>query len=539
VTRKRRFWIIGTLAAVLALAALVAAWSFHRRPHGIDEIPAALVPANWPQLRLTKGHEEHVGKQGIACKDCHDYEKEGFKDPGIAPCARCHEKETALTHPSNVAVPMNCRTCHVFAPDKVAPACISCHVSAQGVAAGMGEGHVIAITTHATTDCAVCHSPHRSPSGVNAACTSCHEERAPSHAAHAGSAGCADCHAPHTPAAAAKVICASCHAKPAGPRPAGHDSCLTCHTPHAFTASLNVCVDCHGAKPTLMAAAVPAHAVCTSCHAPHDPGAAASSCTGCHASVEVKHGAKTACVTCHEAHGTHTTVIASTCTSCHAKVATSDTGAHAGGIACTSCHKTHDFDPPGSKRDKLALCASCHAPEAALTARNPGHADCASCHGPSAHNPIAAPTCGSCHAVERATAPPGHQECVKCHQPHSGEHLASATCASCHEDKTKGPHANVQGGCATCHRPHGPKGPATPPACSTCHVFGKLPALHTAPGHQVCAGCHSAHGPPPAPTARPARSPATQIGRSINRRRISARAATSFAAEVRRIRPRR
>jgi hypothetical protein len=510
VTTKRRALIALAIAfACLLVAAGLGVKHFLAKEPGPPPEAPVIVPARWAELRTSPGHMGHVGKQGIECKSCHDYEKEGFKNPGIAPCARCHATETTVAHHGSATLPTDCLTCHVFAPDQKAPTCISCHAAGPGLVGLAGfdrldAGAPIApITTHATTECSTCHNPHRQPSGVSQACATCHEERAPSHAAHAGSNGCADCHAPHTPAAAALTVCASCHSKPAGPKPAGHESCLTCHSPHEFTADrATVCANCHGAKPTLAATTVPAHALCTSCHTPHDPGAAASSCTTCHANIQVSHGTKDACVNCHEAHPTDHALAATTkvnaCTSCHANMARTDTGAHAGGVACTSCHKEHDFDPP---RNDLALCSGCHTKQATLTATNPGHKACDSCHGGNAHAPIAKPTtCGSCHKVEQSTAPKGHQLCENCHEPHSGQHLAAATCESCHENKTKGPHHAVAGGCATCHRPHGSAtvslGPAAPPACSTCHNVKELPALHTIPAHSACATCHSSHDGP-------------------------------------------
>ncbi len=469
--RRRVLLVVAVAVACLLVAGGLAVRHFLAHHTVVAPEAPVMVPARWEQFRTSPGHREHVGKQGIECKSCHDYEKDGFVNPGLAPCAKCHVTETTVAHHGNATLKTDCLTCHVFAPDQKAPTCISCHAAGPGLvglagfagASADGGSHVAAVSVHATTDCSSCHNPHRVPSGVSKECASCHEERAPSHAAHVGSAGCADCHAPHTPAAAALTVCASCHSQPAGPKPAGHDSCMTCHTPHEFTANrVTVCVNCHGAKPTLAATLVPAHAVCTSCHTPHDPGAAAASCTGCHANVQVSHGTKDACVNCHEAHptdhGLAATTKVDTCTSCHANVAHTDTGAHAGGVACSNCHKEHDFDPPKTAPEKLALCSSCHAREATLTATNPGHRACDGCHGPSAHAPVANPSCGSCHKAEQSTAPKGHQLCESCHEPHSGEHLEKATCASCHENKTKGPHRLVVGGCATCHRPHGTEG---------------------------------------------------------------------------------
>jgi hypothetical protein len=492
--RSKRWAAAIALLALLVIAAVVAGVGLSRR---LAQAPSSaapvIVPAAWAEYRTSLGHTQHVGRANVECKDCHDYARDGFKNPGPAPCARCHAKEAARLLAGGVTKMTDCLTCHAFAPAQVVPTCIGCHAEPEGRFAAIK-------TTHATTDCVQCHSPHGDPTIVAAACASCHTEVAPEHAAHAGSAGCADCHKPHAPAASALTECRTCHEASVGHQPAGHDSCLGCHKPHAFAASPRVCADCHEAeaKATFLAARVPAHAACTSCHAPHAPGAAAASCIGCHAEINVSHGGKTDCITCHEPHAGDVTATASACTSCHVKIAGKDNGAHAGGIVCTSCHKPHAFDPP---QNKVALCASCHANEETRVATNPGHTDCASCHGPSAHAPKTTLTCATCHGREQASAPKGHQACLGCHEPHSGKSLPAATCASCHADKTGGPHDALKNKCETCHRPHGPGGIPKPPACTTCHADGPLPALHTVPAHNECASCHSPHRPAPSSRA--------------------------------------
>ena len=484
-----------TLAAALVFALLLIAAGvattvivLRGSPKGV---PPELVPPSWAEYRASPGHAFHVGGGKAECKDCHDFQREGFKNPGVAPCQRCHETQAKRAHTGNAEKPTTCLTCHVFAPDVAPPKCVSCHAQPQG--------HFAAIGVHATTECTQCHRMHEEPSVVVKDCTTCHKQRALRHAEHVDSKGCSDCHLPHTPALAALTMCSTCHTQPAGPRPANHDSCIGCHKPHDFFANgAAACIGCHGLKPTLMADVVPKHAVCTSCHTPHAPMLAAQSCVGCHATVQPLHDGKTACVGCHEPHAGDVSTKVDRCTSCHAKVALADTAAHAGGIACVGCHKPHDFAPPADRR---ALCATCHAREATLSSTNKGHLDCASCHGASAHTPTKVPICGTCHAVELASAPPGHQACLGCHDPHGGARPPANACRTCHEDKFGGNHAPVAGGCETCHRPHGPSGPAGPPACLTCHVRDKLPALHAMSGHAACLECHTSHGPPRADRA--------------------------------------
>jgi hypothetical protein len=74
---------------------------------------------------------------------------------------------------------------------------------------------------------------------------------------------------------------------------------------------------------------------------------------------------------------------------------------------------------------------------------------------------------------------------------HSGKRKPEARCESCHVDRTTTPHAKL--GCQTCHRPHGPNGVATKPACTQCH--SNLPGMHQMAQHANCRDCHTAHAP--------------------------------------------
>ncbi len=482
-TRKSVAW---TAALVVALAVAVACALLVIRYRGPSDVPPAMVPASWALYRTSLGHITHVDSAKVTCSGCHDFEREGFKNPGVAPCAKCHADEVARAHPGDVQDKTDCLTCHAFAPNRPTPKCISCHAAPHGPLA--------AVTMHATTECAECHKLHGDPAIVPKSCTPCHAESAPTHGEHAGSRGCLDCHSGHAPAAAALSTCSSCHAKEKALQPAAHGDCVGCHKPHEFVAGgANACLGCHEAKKAFLAERKDAHESCITCHAPHAPQRAAESCRGCHADIKVDHGGKEACITCHDPHPAQSAAVVRTCTSCHEVVAPADSMGHGGGVSCVSCHKPHDFSPPA----RAGLCVTCHAQETTLTSANRGHADCSSCHGASAHKPTVALACGSCHAKEQASAPKGHQACAGCHEPHSGSLLPKAsTCVSCHTDKEKGPHESVRGGCNTCHRPHGPSGPAGPPVCATCHTKAALPALHGVAMHTDCAECHTSHGPP-------------------------------------------
>jgi hypothetical protein len=497
VSRRRRAIFGALFVGILVVSALVAG-IVRRWPSSPGGVPPGLVPASWETFRTSPGHRKHVGRDDVACKDCHDYEREGFKNPGAAPCARCHEKQALHAHKGNAERKTDCLTCHVFAPDRDAPRCLGCHKEP--------EGQLAAVKTHATTECATCHKMHDPEAAAKHDCGgSCHEQRATKHTERPTSKGCADCHKPHTPAAVAVTQCKTCHREPSGDRPAGHDSCIGCHQPHDFVAHGPVaCVRCHSEKATLGVRregalallstrdrqASVAHGPCTSCHTPHAPAKAGSACQACHADVRVEHGTKGACTECHDPHPADARRIVRPCTSCHT-VARPDAAAHAGHVACATCHRPHDFPPPRG----TAICSRCHEIESALTVKSSGHKDCTSCHTKgAAHDPKPAPDCGTCHAAEASSAPAGHKACQGCHDPHSGER--KATCATCHEGRTHGPHEKVGGGCQTCHAPHGPNGPRKPPSCNTCHVPAQLPSLHGVAAHAVCTTCHTSHGPP-------------------------------------------
>src|SRR5204863_6658352 len=89
--RRAKVAISSIALAVVVLAAAVAAW-IARMPRRVVMPPSELVPPSWETFRASAGHERHVGKAGIACRECHDYQSSGFKNPGTAPCVRCHDK---------------------------------------------------------------------------------------------------------------------------------------------------------------------------------------------------------------------------------------------------------------------------------------------------------------------------------------------------------------------------------------------------------------------------------------------------------------
>ena len=78
--------------------------------------PPQIVPAAWAEYRASAGHRAHVGREDVVCGDCHAYEKEGFVNPGSAPCRRCHDAEAKHGHGGVETERSDCLTCHAFAP---------------------------------------------------------------------------------------------------------------------------------------------------------------------------------------------------------------------------------------------------------------------------------------------------------------------------------------------------------------------------------------------------------------------------------------
>jgi hypothetical protein len=495
-----RLGAFGGLYVALVLGAVAMIAWLHSPPAGV--LVAAENPASAsgriPAAIAGRGHSVHLASaRGITCESCHELAPDKFTKPSAAKCQGCHEGRHVGLHKSEAAVAAGaaeCTACHSFVPragDERDPwSCMRCHEDKQGAKA--------AIVVHAKEACGTCHRPHEDRATVPADCTTCHDgKRAPIHPL-ADARPCASCHEPHVKAPRGADACTGCHfeKEPKVPETAifrGGHQCTGCHSSHEKGASVKTpCTSCHAQQHVVGMERVPQHSDCLSCHDNHNvmhaPG---DRCVGCHATVHADRAVDVSrgCTSCHDVHGKKGQVLTTTgtnadCSTCHT-IAASDRAFHDRAIACTGCHATHGSNPLGPK--KIAPCATCHEKKADLVALNAGHADCKGCHTPHAPLPPKT-TCSTCHAPEAQSAPRGHAVCTSCHEPHSGSRPA---CTSCHEDKKASVHGALDGGCQTCHRPHGPKPPATPPACTSCHAPASLPALHTVPQHGDCRTCHS------------------------------------------------
>ncbi len=179
-TRGVRRVLFGLAGAVVIVAACLAVRVLIGR-HRAKSVTPDFVPASWAQARTTPGHRTHVGAAKAECHDCHDFERDGFKNPGTAVCTKCHARETGVAHHGSPSRSTDCLTCHAFAIGRAEPTCIDCHARPEGL--------LPAVVQHATVDCTTCHRLHETPSIVPADCTSCHRERAPEHGEHAGFEG--------------------------------------------------------------------------------------------------------------------------------------------------------------------------------------------------------------------------------------------------------------------------------------------------------------------------------------------------------------
>jgi len=459
--------------------------------------PTRTVPDNWPEVRLSPGHSQHVVNERLECNECHDPAKESFDDVDTGVCTQCHEDQASLAHVDLDGMPMDCYTCHVFGSEPEVFGrwhCTRCHGPFQS------EG-IQGLAMHASVPCESCHNPHEPAEETVRQCDECHKKMDVQHGRSRLSGGCADCHGGHKLASDA-AACMECHAteEPTVSATAtfgdGHDSCATCHKAHAFSASRALrCSSCHERKTVLGQNKAPEHRDCSSCHKPHAVKAAGDrTCKGCHEDVPSTHHAKNMgdCTGCHDPHPKRAAQIAHQCSECHEE-ARSERAFHAGKIPCTACHQPHRFEL--SKLTDRALCGRCHVLQIRLTRRNLGHASCEGCHEGSTHEPAGVATCGSCHDAQLSRSPKGHRECATCHEPHGGRVSTETSCAGCHEVAQlpglhrvpSAPQSVGHTECTACHDIHQDKVRADRATCMTCH---ENVADHE-PDAKRCTGCHT------------------------------------------------
>lgn len=497
--KRALIWIAVVTAGAFTAGILVA--RFTRSVVRVQEARQApaprTVPDNWPEVRLSPGHSQHVINEHVECNECHDPAEETFSAPDTGVCTQCHQEQSALAHVDLSGMPMDCYTCHVFGSQPGVFGswhCTRCHGPFQTEGS---EG----LAMHNSVPCETCHNPHKPTEETVLQCDECHRKIDVQHGRPRLSGSCADCHGGHKLASEAPA-CMECHQtkEPLVPTSAtfggGHESCATCHRPHAFSASSALrCNSCHEGTRVLAQNRVQAHRDCTTCHEPHAVRVAGDgACTGCHDDVASTHPVKERkdCTGCHKPHPKRVSQVALECSRCHEE-ARSETAFHAGKTACTDCHQPHRFDL--SALSDRALCVRCHAPQVRLTSRNLGHSTCAACHQGTVHEPSGVVACGSCHDEQLSKSPKGHRECLTCHEPHRGTVSPQTSCTDCHKvAELPGLHRlpNVPLGeghtdCTACHGIHEAQVRADRATCMVCHED----IANHQPDAKRCTGCHT------------------------------------------------
>jgi nitrate/TMAO reductase-like tetraheme cytochrome c subunit len=154
-------------------------------------------------------HERHVLLAGLNCTDCHTSLEEhgGTKLEGLASCNACHHRRIE---------PMNCARCHAGAGG--APAELREHPTGDFPHTAHMEAGLECSLCHqppamSVTElrCETCHESHHQP---DAACISCHRERAkPKHALAFAHLQCTQCHGDKATGLTrwTRQVCTVCH----------------------------------------------------------------------------------------------------------------------------------------------------------------------------------------------------------------------------------------------------------------------------------------------------------------------------------------
>ncbi|MDL5031722.1 cytochrome c3 family protein [Pelomonas sp. APW6] len=514
-----------------------------------------------------------------SCDTCHNTRsfsgaKMDHKGVTGGACASCHNGALAAGKPADhLSTTASCDSCHRTSAWKpasgfnhagvAAGSCASCHNGQK--ATGKPATHVpyTAVAATANLACDSCHKAgftswtpakvHANAS-ITSQCSACHLSMRPSNALHSGQTVCESCHKSTSSWNSGKVDhagfnastdCASCHngsaatGKPSAHIPAGATNCISCHSTsswkptkwnHTQVTVTNQCSSCHsGAFPPAdgkPATHTPYQLVgslaslnCDSCHkagfvawAPaklHANVSVTSQCATCHLAVRPStaiHSGQTVCESCHTSTSSwsagkvdHSTFNAAThCASCHnGSAATGKPSAHipVGATNCFSCHSTAGWKPSKWSHTQLTVanqCSSCHS-----GAFPPADGK------PATHTPyqlvgtLAALNCDSCHKAGFAAWAP-----AKLHASVS----VSSQCATCHLPIR--PSTTLHSGqttCENCHKStsswsagkvdHSTFNAAT--NCASCHngsaATGK-PSAHIPVGATNCISCHSTTG---------------------------------------------
>ena len=421
----------------------------------------ALTGAHLAIVQCSDCHKGNLTSANPACVSCHQSQYNSapqhvaLKYPND--CTKCHTStnwiQVNFNH-ANTNFPLvgahttvACNKCHVSTFTGTPTACVSCHLTNFNQAALPNH-----IGPAIPTDCATCHTPTSwKPSSFNHTTTGF-----PLTGSHAAIVQCSDCH----------------KGKLTGLNPA----CTSCHQAQYNTASQHValkyptdCTKCHSTTNWIQ---VNFNHATT--NFPLVGAHTTVACNKCHTTKLA--GTPTACISCHQAqYNTALNHVSSNypadCTICHSAAAWTPvtfnhsstsfplTGAH----TTVTCNKCHPVTFPGTP----TTCVSCHLAKYNSTT-NPNHAsanfptNCESCHTTTAWTPA-----NYNHDAQFFPIYSGKHKGVwsQCSECHTTSNYANYSCILCHEHSNK---ASVDS-----HHSQVRNYSYTSTACYSCHPQGR------------------------------------------------------------------
>jgi len=402
-----------------------------------------------------KKDDEHKGKLGTKCADCHtetdwkearfDHDTTDFKLEDKHAKARCKD-----CHKGNAFkdTPMACVSCH-RKDDKhkgrFGEKCQTCHnAKAWDVILFNHDDDTKYLLRgkHRQTKCGDCHTGNLYRDKLQTTCVSCHKKDDK----HKGSLGekCGDCHVERDWKEARFD-----HGKSRFPLLGKHEDieCKACHKSPVFKGTPMTCIACHKKDDTHKGSLGDK---CGDCHGERDwkenrfdHGKTRFALLGKHRDVK--------CDDCHKDRKYKDTPAA--CLACHKK---DDVHKGQQGEKCEQCHSAQDWKQttfnhgrtrfPLLGRHMAVECKKCHATAQYKDAKT----ECLACHEKDdVHKRRLGVQCESCHNARswslwdynhntrtRFRLEGGHLglDCYSCHQkPVAGKAVLSMACVSCHD----------------------------------------------------------------------------------------------------------
>jgi hypothetical protein len=419
-----------------------------------------------------KKDDEHKGKLGPKCADCHtetnwkeakfDHDKTRFRledKHSRAECKDCHKNNTFRN------TPLACVSCH-RTDDKhkgrFGAQCQTCHNAKvwSDVLFDHDRDTKYALRgRHLQAKCESCHTGNLYRDKLKDSCISCHRKDDK----HRNTLGekCADCHVERDWKEARFD-----HGKSRFPLRGKHEviECKSCHKSAVFKETPMTCIACHKKADKHKGAL---GEMCADCHGEriwketrfdHDKTRFALlgkhrevKCDSCHKDEKYKN-TPAACLACHQKNDVHKGQQGEKCETCH----TADNWKRS-----TFNHGRSRFPLVGSHL--MVECRKCHATAQYKDAKS----ECVACHDKQdVHKRRLGTQCESCHNARswrlwdfnhdtrtRFRLDGGHRglDCYACHKvPVSGKAVLPTSCVSCH-DKDDVHEGNFGPKCENCH----------------------------------------------------------------------------------------